>query len=417
MPDTVSAAFLSRLEARREEVVREAEAWTQSIGEGTFTPAQHLRYKQYVTDLCGLAEHIADTRSELDRAGSYRLGGTNRSANSAGRLSPLGYDDDQLRRAFEQVGRGETAVLQRAFTTATGAIPPDLGPILPVFPNHENRLLEKLPGIQIDVPAIAYVEVLASTGNAAIVLEGAPKPELLIPATQKIATARKIAAHVGISWEAYSGDYVAFVAAVQTELMRKVTDAENQQLYGGTGEANGQVNGLATATGILTLDASTITTQPGPWDALEQGIELLRSGPALAEPDLCLMHPSTWSAMRRTTNTLGNYFVAADPSADEVNTAWGIPVVVSSKFPATTAVLVDTRQYGRVVVREPLVTRIGYSGTDFTDNVVRLVSEERLTQTIERPQAICLISAMPTALEAEATEDEPPTTKRTTAKK
>ena len=77
----------------------------------------------------------------------------------------------------------------------------------------------------------------------AIVAEGAPKPELLIPATQKIATARKLACHVGISWEAYSGDYVAFVAAVQTELMRKVTDTENQQLYGGTGESNGQVNG------------------------------------------------------------------------------------------------------------------------------------------------------------------------------
>ena len=77
--------------------------------------------------------------------------------------------------------------------------------------------------------------------------------------------------------------------------------------------------------------------------------------------------------------------------------------------------LVDTRQYGRVVVREPIVTRIGYAGTDFTDNVVRLVSEERLTQTIERPQAICLISAMPTALEAEATDEEPPA-KRTSAK-
>ena len=85
--------------------------------------------------------------------------------------------------------------------------------------------------------------------------EGAPKPELLIPATQKIATARKIAAHVGVSWEAYSGDYMAFITAVQTELMKKVIDAENQQLYAGTGEANGQVNGLATASGILTLDA------------------------------------------------------------------------------------------------------------------------------------------------------------------
>jgi hypothetical protein len=49
------------------------------------------------------------------------------------------------------------------------------------------------------------------------------------------------------------------------------------------------------------------------------------------------------------------------------------------------------------VVRETLVTRIGYSGTDFTQNVVRFVYEERLTQTIERPQAICKITGLPTA--------------------
>ena len=48
-------------------------------------------------------------------------------------------------------------------------------------------------------------------------------------------------------------------------------------------------------------------------------------------------------------------------------------------------------------MREGLTTRIGYSGTDFTQNVVRLLSEERITQTIERPQAICKITGLPTA--------------------
>jgi hypothetical protein len=55
-------------------------------------------------------------------------------------------------------------------------------------------------------------------------------------------------------------------------------------------------------------------------------------------------------------------------------------------------------------VREGLTTRIGYSGTDFTENVVRFVSEERVTQTIERLQAICLVSRLPIA----ATPEEAP---------
>lgn len=99
---------------------------------------------------------------------------------------------------------------------------------------------------------------------------------------------------------------------------------------GGTGEANSQVNGLTTNANVLTLDASTISTQPGPWDAIERGIELLRSCPALAEPDLLLTTPGTWSAIRRVTDNYGRYYVSADPSGDEVNTARGIPVLTST---------------------------------------------------------------------------------------
>jgi HK97 family phage major capsid protein len=368
---------------------------------------EQQRFTHAAADIAGLDSRIDDYRGELQRVGTIPDFGTTGRASSAGRLAPLGYADEQLRRAFEQVGHGETAVLEtRDFATATGLIPPELGPVLPVFPAHEQRLLAKLPGIAIDVPAISYVEVTTVTGSAGIVAEGAPKPELIIPGVQKVATARKIAAHVGVSWEAYSGDYPAFVTAVQTELMGKITDAENAQLYGGTGEANSQVNGLTTNPAVLTLDASLITTQPGPWDAIEQGIELLRSGPALAEPDLALCHPSTWSAIRRVTNTLGNYMVSADPSTSEVNTAWGVPVLVSTAFTAGKFVLVDTSRYGRVVVRESLVTRIGYSGSDFTENIIRFVSEERLTQTIERPQAICVISGLSTAAVAETTSSK-----------
>ena len=390
---------LDRMERRREEIRAAAESIcleARSAGREHLNQGEARRIAQAKDDLRDLDHDILEYRQDLERSGipeKYaHLGGSGRQVSSAGRLAPLGHSDEQLRRAFDQLHRGESTVLEtRDFSPLAGLVPADLGPILPVFPRHENRLLSKLPGVSIDVPQIAYIEVDDTQGDADIVAEGGPKPELVMPATQKVATARKIAAHVGISWEAYSGDYPAFVSAVQTELMRKLTDCENAQLFGGTGEAMGQVNGIAVATGTLSLDASTITTQPGPWDAIEQGIEMLRSGPCLAEPDLMLVHPTTWSLIRRATNTYGEYYVAADPSTSEVNTAWGIPVVVSTQFTAGLVVLLDSTLYGRVVVREGLVTRIGYSGTDFTSNIIRFVSEERLTQTIERPKAICLV--------------------------
>jgi HK97 family phage major capsid protein len=406
---------LDQLKERRSQLAGCAQSIlveARSAGREQLSAGESHRFREMAADLKDLDQRIADYEGELKRANldgpllsrlSGRGGG--QTVNSAATLAPLGHDHEQLRRAFGQVGRGETAVLEsRDFSTATSLIPADLGPILPVFPSHEQRLLAKLPGIGITVPSLAYVEVTSVTGNAGITLEGAPKPEIVIPGVQKVATARKIAGHTGVSWEAYSGDYDAFVTAVQGELMGKIVDAENDQLYAGTGEANGQVNGLTTNPLILTLDGSTFTDQPGPWDAIEAAIALMRAGAALAEPNLALTTPGTWSAIRRVTNLQGNYYVAADPSTAEVNTAWGVPVLVSKAFTPGTFTLVDTTRYGRVVVRESLVTRIGYSGTDFTDNIVRFVSEERITQTIERPHAICKISNLPTvaALEGDA---------------
>lgn len=414
---------ISRFEARREMVRRAAETMLLEARNtrgphAALTRPERERLEAMQHDMRTADDEIAEARSLMERVPDRLPGNLGRwddeqrrggqSASSAALLSPLGHDHEQLRRAFAAVGRGETAVLEaRDFSSATGLIPADLGPILPVFPTHEQRLLAKLPGIGIDVPSIAYVEVTSVTGNAGITLEGAPKPEILIPGVQRVATARKIAGHVGVSWEAYSGDYDAFVVAVQQELLGKLTDAENQQLFAGTGEANGQVNGLSTNPLSLALDGSLFTEQPGPWDALEAAIALLRAGPAKAEPNLMLTTPGTWSAIRRTTNTQGDYYATADPTNGETGTAWGVPVLVSTAFTPGVVVLVDTTRYGRVVVRESIVTRIGYSGTDFTDNIVRFVSEERITQTVERPQAICKITNMPTSAdEAEATKSK-----------
>jgi HK97 family phage major capsid protein len=220
---------------------------------------------------------------------------------------------------------------------------------------------------------------------------------MLLPADQKVATARKLAAHVGVSWEAYSGDYPAFVTAVQAELMKAVIDAENLQLFGGTGESNGQVNGLSTNANILTFAATGHGTNAENFTDIAGAIATLRTGPALAEPDLLLLHPDTWANLRAQQDLYGRFYVSADPSAAQVEQVWGVPVLQSNQFTAGVGILFDTSLYGRAVVRERLVTRIGYSGTDFTQNIVPFVSEERLTQTIERPQAICKITGLPTA--------------------
>jgi HK97 family phage major capsid protein len=407
MPITPTPERLARMESRRESLRAAAEGLlmeARNAGREQLNAAEATRLAAMQRALHDLDDDLVELREDVERSGiperyahlGLREG---RAVSSAGRLAPLGYADEQLRRAFDQVNRGETAVLESrdpGFTGVGGLVPPELLPV-PIFPRHENRLLERLPGHAIDVPALAYIEVVSTTGSASIVAEGAAKPELLMPTTSQTATARKIACHVGVSWEAYSGDFPAFVSAVQTELMRAVVDAENLQLYGGTGESNNQVNGLLSSPNILTFTATGVGSNAEHWTDLLGAIATLRTGPALATPDLLLLHPNTWQALRAEQDLYGRFYVAADPSVGQVDQAWGVDVLESTQFTPGVGVLFDTTIYGRVVVRESLVTRIGYSGTDFTQNVVRLLSEERITQTIERPQAICKITGLPTA--------------------
>jgi hypothetical protein len=60
-------------------------------------------------------------------------------------------------------------------------------------------------------------------------------------------------------------------------------------------------------------------------------------------------------------------------------------------------VLIDSTLVGRVAVRETLVLRLGYSGNDMVENIIRCVVEERLNLAVERSAAICHVTGLPTA--------------------
>ena len=192
-------------------------------------------------------------------------------------------------------------------------------------------------------------------------------------------------------------DYDAFTSAVRNELLKRVVDLENQQLVYGTGGTT-QLSGLTTTAGILTYPA--VGTQENFTD-IATAIAALRTGPALAEPDLLLLHPDTWAAIRTQKDDMGRFYVSPDPSVDQVEQVFGVDVLQSTEFNKGDGILLDTTLFGRVAVRESLILRVGYgvvSGqSDFLSNILRWITEERLNLAVERPAAICWITGLPTA--------------------
>jgi HK97 family phage major capsid protein len=122
----------------------------------------------------------------------------------------------------------------------------------------------------------------------------------------------------------------------------------------------------------------------------------MRNGPAKAEPNLAIINPLTWSAVRRSKDSLGRYLATSDPTSPEAQTIWGVPVLVTTQLAAGHGVLLDTSKFGRVYYRDGLTIQMGYAGDDFTSNIIRFVADERFNLAVERPSAVLHITGLPT---------------------
>lgn len=351
-------------------------------------------------DLAGLTAHRDEYRDSLERVGTLPAALENwvarfgRPVNTAGRLAPLHFPDEEMRRLQNAVQRGEPCRIEhRDFSTADDLLPSSLFPT-PIEFQHEGRLLAALPGYAMSAPSITFIRHVSTTGAPAPTAEGAVKPEVVFETDALTATAVKIAAHNAISQEIAS-DWPAFQSYCGGELYRAITDTENDQILNGDGNTGSMV-GFYETPNILT-HTSTVVGSDTHIDSIEEAITKLRVGPALATCDLIVLHPETWSAIRRTKDGQDRYMVAPDPTTDEANQLWGVSVLSTTANPVGTGLLIDTRKFGYVGVRESLSMRVGYANDDLTRNLIRTVGEERLVLCVTRPAAVVAISGLPTA--------------------
>jgi HK97 family phage major capsid protein len=247
-------------------------------------------------------------------------------------------------------------------------------------------------------PSLECIRHTGTAGSPAIVAEGTAKPEIVFTTDKVIATPKKIAAHTAITWESLS-DWPTFDNYMRNELQRQVIDVENGEALDGDGTAS-HLSGLNTTAGILTHPVGTDTAL----DSIEIATVLLRTGPALANADLLILNPATWSALRREKDSTGRYLVDQDPTNAPGNKLWGLTVIVTTTQSAGVATLLDTTKFGFILVRESLVLRTGTSEDDFVTNVVRVICEERIEVAVERPPAICKVTGLPTAAASATTE-------------
>jgi HK97 family phage major capsid protein len=318
-------------------------------------------------------------------------------------LCPLAFKQSDLKLAFKAHQKRQPFTLRAAtkgFSTVDSLLPAELAPGV-VEHQHEWRIMDRLRAVTISAPSYEFIvhNFSADTGTlagppfAGPVAEGATKPEYVPGTTSQIVTALKYAMHTAVSYETLA-DYPQWLGYITTEAFRQVVDSENQALLYGTG-SGGQILELANTSGILTHNAATDPSSYTAIDSIEAAITQLRVGNALAEARLFITNPTTWASIRRIKTT-SNAYAIGDPLREQVNSIWGVPVLVTTVCTNGQGFLLDLDKFGHAVIREGLVMHQGTSGTDFIQNLARWVFETRFALAVVRPQAVCQVTGLPT---------------------
>lgn len=274
-------------------------------------------------------------------------------------------------------------------TDVSSMLPPTRIPGVVTRQHEPQRVLDFIPSAPIGSPTWEYFRHASTTGAPTTVAPGGLKPEISFAVDTVTGTVRKIAAQTAVEDETLA-DFEGFAGYVSAEMTRQYIDVENGQLLTGDGTGT-NILGLLNETGILNRDYTADHTADASGtglDTLERAITDLRVGSAFATADLVVMHPTTWSALRRTKNSQGNYLLG-DPSEMGPANLWSIPVITTTSIPVGTALVAQMSLAGEARIRQGVtIESTPYNADDWTHNLTRFRIEARIGLAVVRPAAI-----------------------------
>jgi len=292
------------------------------------------------------------------------------------RPSPLVCSDGMLRQIMEAVRTRSSfdqaidGVQGRATVTVpAGGVVPDWLP--PIAYGREPRIAEHVTNAGGIGSEADWLEV-TTPAVAAVVAEGAAKPDSGMVLTRKSSPYEKLACFTDASMELLS-DFNSTQALINAELLGAVNTLEN-------GEIVGAISGNA---GILTVTVVGTSRL----HAILQAQAAVRAGASKAWPDTVLMNPTDWpSTIGQEATTSGQLQAGAAVVVDGTGTRlWGMDVLLTVQVPAGTAyiglasaVLYVTRDPAHVII-DPW--------TSLKSNLVTTVAEMRSKAGLQRPQS------------------------------
>ena len=239
---------------------------------------------------------------------------------------------------------------------------------------------------------VSYLRDSGQTATAAVVAEGAAKPELSLVLPQIDAQLATIAVWAAVSNQTLEG-VAGFRAWLDGVFALDVLDKLDDEVLNGTG-TGGRMLGVRNTTGLAGPIAWT--TPETAADAIARAIAAVFAASRLA-PDAIVIHPGAYTALLTLkASTAGTYLSRAPMSAAPLSLLWGVPVVPSPVMPSGEALVGNFRRGGALYTKNGLRLIASSEHSDFfTKNLTAILGELRAVVAIERPPAFCKVTGLP----------------------
>lgn len=293
-------------------------------------------------------------------------------------------EQDTAIKHLSESNRGQVSLNLKAVTTdpaSAGArsIPQRDGTNL--LPQRRMTIRNLLQVVSISTGSVEYVQQDSRPTGAAMVAEGALKPESDMDFSLKSTSAKVIAHWIKASRQVLD-DLPQLRDLIDTEMRYGLMLAEESQILNGDGTAQNLSGLIPNATAFADPLGLTAPTQ---LDTL--GAAILQSTLADYPATGIVVHPADWTRMRLLKDADGKY-ILGDPAAAVEPRLFGLPVV------PTKAMGVGTFLVGSFVEAATLYDRwqprveTGYTGEDFIRNLVTILAEERLALAVKNSTAL-----------------------------
>lgn len=273
------------------------------------------------------------------------------------------------------------STITSASDSAGGTVARDRRPEIVALPQRKFVVRDLVAPGTTESNLVEYPRHVARQLNAAVVAEGAAKPQSDEQFELRQAPVRTIAHWMRLSRQVLD-DSSQLMSFIDGELRYGLNLVEEQEMLLGDGTGQHLFGIIPQSTPF----AAPFVVQDGTeLDQLLLSIAQVEA--ALYPADAIVVNPIDWRRMQAIKDADGRY-IGSGPFVAQVPVAWNLPIVTSLAI-APNNFLVGAFRYGAQVFDrlEPEVLISNEDNDNFTKNLVTVRGEERLAFAVKRPDA------------------------------